>query len=93
MRLGLLSLDIHIPAANSLKDKRRVIKSLRERIRRRCNVSIAEVDYQDKWQRATLAIVAVTSDSAGMDRVLLQVQKLVDGYDELEVLESRMEHL
>ena len=59
MIVGLLTLDLHIPAANSLKSKRMVIKSLIEKIKNRFNVSVAEVDAQNLWQRSVIGIAYV----------------------------------
>ncbi len=74
--LGLLHLEFHIHQASSLKDKRRLVKSFKDRISGRFNVSIAEVDAQDDRHRAILAIAAVGSDSAYLAGVL---QKIVNG--------------
>jgi len=68
--IGLLSLELHIHAAQSLKDKRQVVRSLKDRIRRRFNVSVAEVDHQSSWRMCTVAIVAVASNKAGVESIL-----------------------
>jgi uncharacterized protein YlxP (DUF503 family) len=60
MVVGVLTLAIHLPLCRSLKDKRRVIKSLADRLRGRHNISLAEVDAQDLWQRAVIGIAAVS---------------------------------
>ena len=59
MIIGLLTLDLHFPGARSLKDKRQALRSLMTRIRNEWNVSVAEVEHQDLWQRATVAVVTV----------------------------------
>ena len=63
--VGLLTVDLHFPHARSLKEKRRTLASVRDRVRR-LNVSLAEIDYRELHQRAQLGIVAVAS---GRDRV------------------------
>lgn len=63
MTIGLLEIDLLIPGARSLKDKRRVMRSLKERMRGRFNCSVAEVEFQHLWGRARLA-VCVVSDSS-----------------------------
>ncbi|MCC6145015.1 MAG: DUF503 domain-containing protein [Candidatus Hydrogenedentes bacterium] len=63
MTIGLLEIDLLIPGAHSLKEKRRVIKSLKERMRGRFNCSVAEVAYQDVWTRARLAVCVVSESS------------------------------
>ena len=59
MVVGVCTLDLHLPGVDSLKGKRQILLSLKERIQRKFNVSIAEVDGQDLWQRAVLGVVSV----------------------------------
>ncbi len=73
MVIGLLTLELHFPGARSLKDKRQVLRSLEQRIRNRFNVSIAEVEHQDLWQRARLAVVSVNTDHAHLEATLASV--------------------
>ena len=68
--IALLTLDIHIPHAHSLKDKRMVVRRLKDRLRSKFNVSISEVDHQDLWQRSQVSVVTVGSDEAFLQRVL-----------------------
>jgi uncharacterized protein YlxP (DUF503 family) len=58
-----------------LKDKRQVVKSLKDRLRHKFNVSVAEIDYQDLWQRALVAAVTVSSDHAHGESVLRTVEE------------------
>jgi uncharacterized protein len=60
--IALLTLDIHIPHAQSLKDKRMVVRRLKDRLRSKFNVSVSETDHQDLWQRATISVATVGSD-------------------------------
>jgi uncharacterized protein len=71
--IGLLTLELHFPGARSLKDKRQVLRSLEQRIRNRFNVSIAEVEHQDLWQRARLAVVSVNTDHSHLESTLASV--------------------
>lgn len=73
--IGLLTLELHIQAAQSLKDKRQVVRSLKDRIRRRFNVSVAEVDHQSSWQLCTVAVVAVASNKAGVESLLQSAER------------------
>jgi len=68
--IALLTLDIHIPHAQSLKDKRMVVRSLKDRLRAKFNVSVSEVDHQDLWQRSQVSVVTVGSDEAFLQKVL-----------------------
>ena len=73
MFVGVLRLTFHVPHARSLKDKRRVVQKLRDRVRSRFDVSIAEVDAQDLHQRAVFGVSVVSSEAAVCDSVLEQV--------------------
>lgn len=73
MVIGLLSLELHFPGARSLKDKRQVLRGLETRIRNRHNVSVAEVEHQDLWQRAVLAVVSVNTDQTHLESTLQKV--------------------
>ncbi len=73
MVIGLLRLELHFPGAQSLKDKRQALRSLEQRVRNRHNVSLAEVDGQDLWQRATLAVVSVNTDQVHLEQTLTSV--------------------
>jgi len=73
--IGVLMLDIRIEHSHSLKDKRHVIKSLKDRLRHRHNIAIAEIDYQDLWQRAMLAAVTVSGDRERAAQVLELVER------------------
>jgi uncharacterized protein YlxP (DUF503 family) len=68
--IALLTLDIHIPHAQSLKDKRMVVRSLKDRLRTKFNVAVAEVDHQDLWQRSQISVVAVGSDGQFLQKML-----------------------
>ena len=68
--IALLTLDIHIPHAQSLKDKRMVIQRLRDRLRSKFNVSVSEVDHQELWQRSQVSVIIVGSDETFLEKVL-----------------------
>ncbi len=70
---GLLTIELHFPAVQSLKDKRKLIKSLLTRLRNKYNVSLAETDYNDKWQRSIIAVAAVSNSSAALNSQLDKV--------------------
>ena len=74
MHVGVVTMELAIYESTSLKDKRRVLKSLKDRVRETFNAAIAEVDHQDARQRATLAVAMVSSDSrhlhSGLDQVV-----------------------
>lgn len=69
MPIVFCSLEIHLPFAQSLKDKRMVLRSAQERLRSRFSFSIAEIQYQDQWQRSVLGAVSIGSDRARLEQV------------------------
>jgi uncharacterized protein YlxP (DUF503 family) len=73
--IGVLTLELRIETSHSLKDKRHVVKGLKERLRLRHNISIAEIDYQDQWQHALMAAVTVSSSRQHAEQVLRSVEK------------------
>jgi uncharacterized protein YlxP (DUF503 family) len=73
--IGLLHIDLLIPGARSLKDKRRALSSLKSLLRSRYNCSVAEVDYKDKWGRGRLAVVVVSDDSAHANEQLNEIAR------------------
>ena len=80
MIVGLLSVELHIPHARSLKDKRMVLRSIKDRLKK-FNVAVAEVEHQDVWQRAGLGVVAISTTTEHVDRELAAVA------DEIERVE------
>ena len=80
MIVGVLSVELLIPYAQSLKDKRMVLRSIKDRLKK-FNVAVAEVEHQDAWQRAGLGIVAISTTTEHVDRELAAVA------DEIERVE------
>ena len=68
--IGVLTLEIHVEYSHSLKDKRHVVKSLKDRLRERFNVSVAEIDGLDSWQRSVVAAVTVSADRVRAEQVI-----------------------
>jgi uncharacterized protein len=67
MPIGLLTLEIHIPDAQSLKDKRQVLRSLKDRLRAHFNVAVAELDHQELWQRARVGVVSISGEAKHLE--------------------------
>ncbi|MBV8707981.1 MAG: DUF503 domain-containing protein [Acidobacteriaceae bacterium] len=68
--IGVLTLEIHVEYSHSLKDKRQVVKSLKDRLREHFNVSVAEIDGLDSWQSSVIAVVTVANDRVFAEKVL-----------------------
>ncbi len=73
MPIGLLTLEIHLPDARSLKDKRQVLRSLKDRLRGQFNVAVAELDHQELWQRAVVGVVSLSGDAQHLEESLRAV--------------------
>jgi uncharacterized protein YlxP (DUF503 family) len=73
--VGILTLELRLDDAQSLKDKRHTVKGLKDRLRSRFNVSVAEIDYQDIWQRSLISAVTVSSDHIHAEQVLQSVER------------------
>ncbi len=83
-RVAVGTVELHLPDVGSLKGKRHALKGLKEKLRQRFEISVAEVDHQDTWQRATLALACVSSDSRHANEVISKamdfIEDSVDGY-------------
>ena len=79
--------DLHVGAAASLKDKRRVLRPIVDGLRSRFNVGVAEVDGQDLWQRAALGVALVGADAGVLQTALRKVERFVASHPGLEILD------
>jgi len=73
MPVGFLTLEIHLPDARSLKDKRQVLRSLKDRLRAHFNVAVAELDHMDLWQRSLVGVVTLSNDERHLEESLQAV--------------------
>ena len=80
--------ELHLPDVDSLKGKRHVLKGLKERVRARFECSVAEVDHQDIWQRATLAIAYVSADARHANEVISKAMDFIEDHGEGQVLDT-----
>ena len=91
MHIGVLQFTIEIPHATSLKDKRSVIKGLRERLRRSFNISIAEVNDQDEWTFATMGITAAGSNIPQINSILDRILNSLQDWRDATLADHRIE--
>lgn len=91
MILGLLQLDILIPESNNLKEKRSTIKSLKETIRKRFNVSIAETGKLDKWSRSEISITKVSNEAKFIRQEFQKIQKDIESRYPIEIIDKQEE--
>jgi uncharacterized protein len=88
--VALERFDLRIPGCGSLKEKRHVVKTLTSAIRSTFNVSVAEVDHHDLWQRTALAVAVASGEAYHAKKVLHEVEKLVDRWGEVEVIDVEL---
>ena len=91
--VGLVHLKLHVAQAGSLKDKRRVIKSFKDRLRSRCNVSVAEVDCQDDHRWAVLAVAMVGSDKRYVESRLQKILNTAASHRDMLLVAQEIEWL
>ena len=82
----VMTVELHVPASGSLKAKRGVLKSVAAKLRNELKVSVAEVDHQDLWQRATLGVAIAAGSEIGARKVAQQVEKVVSRELRVEII-------
>lgn len=92
-RVALGTVELHLPDVDSLKGKRHILKGLKERVRSRFEVAVAEVDHHDAWQRTTLAIACVSHDSRHANEVVSKALHFVESQVDGAVIDMQVEIL
>jgi len=93
MAVGLLLVDCFIPLSQSLKDKRRVLSSVTQRLRHNYNIAVCEVESQDQWQRSRLAVVTVNTQWPMAEHQLQRITEFLEENRELQVLDCELRQL
>jgi hypothetical protein len=91
--VGVISWELHLAACQSLKDKRAVLKSLKDRLHHRFNISVAETAHHDLWQRAELTASVVSTDRVHAESVLREADRLVAGADGARIVDTSTSYL
>ena len=90
MIIGYLSLEIYLPYSHSLKEKRKSLSAIKDRLRNKYNVALAELEYQDKWQRSKIGIVTLNNQKRVVEklfqRIIADAESLIDG----EIIQSEI---
>lgn len=92
MVVGLLTIELFIPGAQSLKEKRMVLRRVKDRVKK-FNIAVSEVEHQDLWQRAALAVVTVSADRQHADRELAAVAEEIERVEPGLVTRTELEFL
>ncbi|MDR3565523.1 MAG: DUF503 family protein [Negativicutes bacterium] len=93
MPVVVCEVELFIPAANSLKARRQVVRRVVERIRSRCNAAVAETGFQDTWQRAAVTVAMVGSSRAILDKQVGLVRRIIDDTGDAEVTGFDVEYV
>ena len=93
MVVGVCTVELWIPESQSLKDKRQVLHSLKDRLHGKFNLSVAEVDGQDLWQKAVLGMACVANEGSHVNQVLEQALNLIRSMPAVEVVRTQLELL
>lgn len=91
MKIGLCVIELYLPGNNSLKGKRQILKSIKDRIRNKFNVSIAEIEANDKWRKTKLGVVTINNESTQVSNILQSVINFVDGSFPAEIIDYQIE--
>ena len=92
-RVALGTVELHLPDVDSLKGKRHALKGLKERVRHKFEVAVAEVDHHDMWQRATLALACVSHDARHANAVVSKAMDFIEEHVEGRVIDTTVEIL
>lgn len=93
MEVGILQFTIRLRGSHSLKEKRHVMKSIKEKLRARFNVSVAEVDDHDLWQKGTIGVVACGNDAAVLRSLLDKIVMMIRLHPTAELIDQQVEIL
>jgi uncharacterized protein YlxP (DUF503 family) len=91
MIIGILKIDLHLPGVASLKQKRMILKSMKDRVRKAFNVSIAELDNHDKWQVARMGIAAIGTGKSTINSLLDKVVNFLSTCNHVELTDYEIE--
>ncbi|MCX7781497.1 MAG: DUF503 domain-containing protein [Negativicutes bacterium] len=91
MHVAVCAIKLFMPHVASLKEKRRIVKSIMQKISSRINASVAETDFQDTWQRAEIGVAMVSGDKGMLDRQISLVRAIVDDCADAETAEFEVE--
>lgn len=93
MLIGIINIKIFIPTSASLKDKRRVVKSLKARIHNKFNVSIAEIDSLEEWQTSEMGLAIVSNETKSLHQQISQIINFLEKETEFELIHIKTQIL
>ena len=93
MIIGVCTLEFHLPACRSLKEKRRFLNSFRTRISNKFNVAVSEIDHHDLWQRSTIGVVSIAVEREPIDKMFQKVLRAAEHQGEAQLISVDIEFL
>jgi len=91
MFVGLVKMSVYIPEGHSLKEKRRILNIIKDRVRNKMNIVVAEVGEQDLWQRAELGFAVVSNDSSFVDSIIAKTTEMIEGIIPGHIIDRKYE--
>lgn len=91
MTIGVLQVSLHFPAPQSLKEKRMILKSLTDRLRKQFNIAICEIDGMDAWQRSVLALAAIAGETSRANQILSHSLEFIRQERDVEITKEHLE--
>jgi uncharacterized protein YlxP (DUF503 family) len=92
MIVGVLTIELVLYASSSLKEKRFVVKSIKDKLKNKFNIAVAEIDYLDKWQRAKIGIVTIGNDYSHVEQSIQKVFDYLDDWNEFEIVNHNFDY-
>ena len=90
MIIGLLTLEIYIPYSHSLKEKRKTLNKIRDRLKKKFNIAFAELSYLNKWQRSKIGLVTLNTQKSMIEKIFQKIVQEIEENIEGEILQKKV---
>jgi uncharacterized protein len=92
IHIAYCSIELHFPVCQSLKDKRMILKGLKDRLKKQFNIALAEEDYANLWQRSRIGIVTLSSDKQAIINIFDKIMEHIEQNGSIQMTNSRVEY-
>jgi hypothetical protein len=93
MTIGILNLTLYMPESHSLKAKRQILHSLKANLKNSFNIAVTQIDQEDKWQKAQLALVGVEKNRDKMNSILSRILNFIESFHQVQLVDHQIELL
>ncbi len=93
MIIGVYTFEVYIPYSHSLKEKRRVITSIKKRIQSKFNVSVAEVDFLELWQRGRIGVAMISGEKSVVDKTFEKIKLLLSEFHDISIMSEEISYV